>query len=177
MSGTLEEKTYRNNLLHLRNSVIFVLAFMGFLRSPESSLICTKNMKSCEGFISSFIEKSKAIIRVSCSHRVGFQYVSRCLVKIILELLSAFVWFWRLFRAISASGYCKRLVSVNKPISESLRERLSRNPFLAFCRIFLSSVATLPGQVVLLRLQSLVSVIKISNVTAVGPQSLPRILA
>ena len=61
MSRTLEEKTYRNNLLHLRNSVMFVLAFMSFLRSPESSLICTKNMKSSEGFISSFIEKSKAI--------------------------------------------------------------------------------------------------------------------
>ena len=54
------ERTDLNDLLQLRNLVMLVLAFSGFLRFSELSLIPAKDIKFSNGFISVFIEKSKA---------------------------------------------------------------------------------------------------------------------
>ena len=56
----LLERTDLNDLLQLRNLVMFVLAFSGFLKFSELSLIRAKDIKFSNGFISVFIEKSKA---------------------------------------------------------------------------------------------------------------------
>ena len=56
----LMDRTDMNHLLQLRNLVMFLLAFSGFLRFSELSIIWTKDIKFSEGFISIFIEKSKA---------------------------------------------------------------------------------------------------------------------
>lgn len=54
------ERTDLNDLLQLRNLVMFVLAFSGFLRFSELYLIRAKDIKFSNGFISVFIGKSKA---------------------------------------------------------------------------------------------------------------------
>ena len=56
----LTEKTDTNDLLQPCNLVMFVLAFSGFLRFLELSLIHPKDIKFGERFISVFIEKGKA---------------------------------------------------------------------------------------------------------------------
>ena len=49
------ERTDLNDLWQLHNLVMFVLAFSGFLRFSELSLISAKDIKSSNGFISVFI--------------------------------------------------------------------------------------------------------------------------
>ena len=56
----LMERADLNDLLHLLNLIMFVLAFSGFLRFSELSLIRAKDIKFSNGFISVFIEKSQA---------------------------------------------------------------------------------------------------------------------
>ena len=55
----LMERTDLNDLLQLRNLVTFLLAFSGFLRFSELSLIRAKHIKFSNGFISVFIKKRK----------------------------------------------------------------------------------------------------------------------
>ena len=177
----LMDRTDMNDLLQLRNLVMFVLAFSGFLRFSELSLIRAKDIKFSEGFISIFIEKSKADqLREGQSVVIAESGSSLCpvaLLKLYIDssqLSSDSDEF--IFRPISASGICKRLVSVNKPVCYSTLESLSRNLFVALCRTLLNLVLTLQGQAALLRLRILASQTDIFNVVAIGPQCLPRTL-
>ena len=100
------------------------LAFSGFLRFLELSLIRPKDIMFGERFISAFIEKSKADqLREGQSVVIAESRSSTCPVALlILYLMSAQLLFdsdQYLFRPISASRNCKRLVSVNKAISYS----------------------------------------------------------
>ena len=177
----LMDRTDMNDLLQLRNLVMFVLPFSGFLRFSELSLIRAKDIKFSEGFISIFIEKSKADqLREGQSVVIaesGSRLCPVALLKLYIDssqLSSDSDEF--IFRPISASGICKRLVSVNKPVCYSTLESLSRNLFVALCRTLLNLVLTLQGQAALLRLRILASRTEISNVMVVGPQCLPRTL-
>ena len=100
------------------------LAFSGFLRFLELSLIRPKDIMFGERFISVFIEKSKADqLKEGQSVVIAESRSSTCPVALlILYLMSAQLLFdsdQYLFRPISASRNCKRLVSVNKAISYS----------------------------------------------------------
>ena len=113
-----------NDLLQLRNLVMFVLAFSAFLRFSELSLICSKDVQFGEGFISIFIEKSKADqLREGQSVVIAESGSSICpvtLLKLYMENSRlSFDSDEYLFRPISSSCNRKRLVSVNKPISYS----------------------------------------------------------
>ena len=59
-SQKISGKTDTNDLLQPRNLVMSFLAFSGFLRFLELSLIRPKDIMFGERFISVFIEKSKA---------------------------------------------------------------------------------------------------------------------
>ncbi|CAH3186559.1 unnamed protein product [Porites lobata] len=120
----LMERTDMNDLLQLRNLVMFVLAFSGFLRFSELSLIRAKDIKFSNGFISVFIEKSKADqLREGQSVVIAESGSSLCPVTLLkLYMNSSHLSLDSgeyIFRPISASNSCKRLVSVNKPISYS----------------------------------------------------------
>ena len=100
------------------------LAFSGFLRFSELSLIRAKDIKFCNGFISVFIEKSKADqLREDQSVVIAESGSSLCLVALLKLYINSFhlslVSDEYIFRPISASNSSKRLVSVNKPISYS----------------------------------------------------------
>ena len=100
------------------------LAFSGFLRFSESSLIRAKDIKFCNGFISVFIEKSKADqLREGQSVVIAESGSSLCLVALLKLYINcshlSLVSDEYIFRPISASNSSKRLVSVNKPISYS----------------------------------------------------------
>ena len=100
------------------------LAFSGFLRFSELSLIRAKDIKFCNGFISVFIEKSKADqLREGMSVVIVESGSSLCLVALLKLYINSshlsLVSDEYIFRPISASNSSKRLVSVNKPISYS----------------------------------------------------------
>ena len=89
----LLERTDLNDLLQLRNLVMFVLAFSGFLRFSELSLIRAKDIKFGNGFISVFIEKSKADqLREGQSVVIAESGSSLC-VKIIRECFPSSIGF------------------------------------------------------------------------------------
>lgn len=120
----LMNKTDLNDLLQLRNLVMFVLAFSGFLRFSELSLIRAKDIKFSDGFISIFIEKSKMDqLRDGQSVVIAQSHSSLCPVALLrLYISSSHISLDSdeyIFRPISASKSCKRLVSVNKPLSYS----------------------------------------------------------
>lgn len=92
------------------------LAFSGFLRFLELSLIRPKDIMFGERFISAFIEKSKADqLREGQSVVIAESRSSTCPVALlILYLMSAQLLFdsdQYLFRPISASCNCKRIES------------------------------------------------------------------
>ena len=123
-SQKISGKTDTNDLLQPRNLVMSFLAFSGFLRCLELSLIRPKDIMFGERFISVFIEKSKADqLKEGQSVVIAESRCSTCPVALlILYLMSAQLLFdsdQYLFRPISASRNCKRLVSVNKAISYS----------------------------------------------------------
>ena len=101
------------------------LAFSGFLRFSELSLIRAKDIKFCNGFISSvFIEKSKADqLREGQSVVIAESGSGLCLVALLKLYINSshlsLVSDEYIFRPISGSNSSKRLVSVNKPISYS----------------------------------------------------------
>ena len=100
------------------------LAFSGFLRFSELSLIRAKDIKFCNGFISVFIEKSKADqVREGQSVVIAESGSSLCLVALLKLYINSshlsLVSDEYIFRPISASNSSKRLVSINKPISYS----------------------------------------------------------
>ena len=88
------------------------------------SLIRAKDIKYNDGFISVFIEKSKANqLRDGHSILIAESGSSLCHVALLkLYTNSSHISFASdeyIFRPISASKSCKRLVSVNKPLSYS----------------------------------------------------------
>ena len=130
----LMERTDLNDLLQLRNLVMFVLAFSGFLRFSELSLIRAKDIKFSNGFISVFIEKSKADqLREGQSVVIAESGSSLCPVTLLkLYMNSSHLSLDSdeyIFRPISASNSCKRLVSVHKPISYSTYRQSFKKSF------------------------------------------------
>lgn len=121
----LAEKTDLHDLLQLRNLVMFVLAFSGFFRFSELSLIRSKDVKFNDGFLSIFIEKSKADqLRegqsVVIAESAGSSICPVALLKLYMSSSNlSFDSEEYLFRPISSSSNRKRLVSVNKPICYS----------------------------------------------------------
>ena len=112
----LMERTDLNDLLQLHNLVMFVLAFSGFLRFSELSLI--------HAFISVFIEKSKADqLREGQSLVIAESGSSLCPVTMLkLYMNSSHLSLDSdeyIFRPISASNSCKHLACIIKPISYS----------------------------------------------------------
>ena len=130
----LAEKTDMNDILQMRNLVMFVLVFLGFLRLSELSLIRPKDISFGEGFISIFIEKSKADqLREGQSVVIAESGSSTCPLTLLkLYINSSHPSFDSddyLFRPISASGNCKRLVSVNNAISYSIYRESFKKSF------------------------------------------------
>ena len=109
-------------LLQLRNLVMFILTFSGFLRSSELCVIRSRDVQFNEGYVKISIEKSKTdqlregrsvVIAESSSITCPCSLLKLYMLKAqITENSDEY-----LFRAISASGNQKRLISINKPIS------------------------------------------------------------
>ena len=123
-----------DDILQLRNLVMFILAFSGFLRSSELCAIRSKDVQFNEGFITINIEKSKTdqlregrsvVIAESCSDTCP-----RTLLKLYMQKAQiADNSDEYLFRPISSSGNRKRLVSVNKPVSYSTYRQSFKKSF------------------------------------------------
>ena len=129
----LIERTDLNDLLQLRN-LLFVLAFSGFFRFSELSLIRAKHIKFSNGFISVFIEKIKADqLREGQSVVIAESGSSLCPVSLLkLYMNSSHLSLDSdeyIFRPIPASNSCKRLVSVNKPINCSTYRQSFKKSF------------------------------------------------
>lgn len=110
------------DLLQLRNLVMCILAFSGFLRSSELCAIRSKDVQFNEGFIVINIEKSKTDqSREGRSLVIAESRSDSCpctLLKLYMKKAQiADNSDQYLFRPISSSGNRKRLISVNKPIS------------------------------------------------------------
>ena len=100
---------------------MFILAFSGFLRSSELPLIHSRDVQFNEGYVTISIEKSKTdqlregrsvVIAESSSIKCPCSLLRRYMHKAqIPENLNEY-----LFKAISASGNKKRLISINKPL-------------------------------------------------------------
>ena len=106
------------------------LSFSGLLRFSELSLIRAKDIKFCNGFISVFIEKSKADqLREGQSVVIAESGSSLCHVALLKLYINSshlsLVSDEYIFRPISASNSSNSsvLVSVNKPISYSSNRR------------------------------------------------------
>jgi len=112
------------DLLQLRNFIMFILAFSGFLRSSELCVIRSRDVQFNEGYITISIEKSKTdqlregrsvVIAESSSITCPCSLLRLYMHKAQTPENSDEY----LFRAISASGNHKRPISINKPISYS----------------------------------------------------------
>ena len=114
----LAEKTDLHDLLRLRNLVMFVLAFSGFFLFPELSLIRSKDVKFNDGFLSIFIEKSKADqLRegqsVDIAESAGSSICPVALLKLYMSSSNlSFDSEEYLFRPVSSSSNRKRLVAL-----------------------------------------------------------------
>ena len=114
----------QEDLLQLRNLVMFVIAFSGFLRSSELCFIRSRDVEFNEGFVTINVAKSKTdqlregksiVIAESGSCNCPCTLLkSYMLTAGIIDGSDEFV-----FRPITSSGCRKRLISVNKPISYS----------------------------------------------------------
>jgi len=116
----LAAETNLEDLLQSRNLVMFILAFSGFLRSSELCAICGRDVQFNKGYITISIEKSKTD---QISVIIAESPFSTCLCS-LLKLYAQKSQIPEnsdeyLFRAISASGNHKSLISINKPISYS----------------------------------------------------------
>lgn len=120
----LAAETNLEDLLQLRNLVMFILAVSGFLRSSEL----------CEGYITISIEKSKTdqlregrsvVIAESSSITCPCSLLKLYMHKAQIPENSDEY----LFRAISASGNHKHLISVNKPICYSTYRQSFKKSF------------------------------------------------
>jgi len=127
----LAAETNLEDLPQLRNLVMFILAFSSFLRSSELYVIHSRDVQLNKGYLTISLEKSKTDqLREGRSVVIAESLSTTCpcsLLKLymhkaqILENSDEY-----LFRAISASGNCKRLISINKPISYSTYRQSSK---------------------------------------------------
>ncbi|CAH3108760.1 unnamed protein product, partial [Pocillopora meandrina] len=124
------KKTFHN----LRNLVMFILAFSGFLRSSELCVMRSRDVQFNEGYITISIEKSKTdqlregrsvVIAESASITCPCSLLKLYMHKAQIPENSDEY----LFRAISASGNHKRLISVNKPICYSTYRQSFKKSF------------------------------------------------
>ncbi|KAK2572885.1 hypothetical protein P5673_001887 [Acropora cervicornis] len=120
----LAAETNLEDLLQLRNLVMFILAFSGFLRSSELCVIRSRDVQFNEGYLTISIEESKkdqlregrsVVIAESSSITCPYSLLRLHMHKNQIPENSDEY----LFRAISASGNRKGLISINKPISYS----------------------------------------------------------
>lgn len=123
---------------------MFVLAFSSFIRFSELLFIRSKDIHFGEGFISVFIEKSKADqLRQGQSVVIAESGSNICpvtLLKIYMEnFRPSFDSAGYLFRPIPSSYNRKRLVSLNKPLVIPPIESALRNLFATLYQIFLYS--------------------------------------
>ena len=130
----LAAETNIEDLLQLQNLVMFILAFSGFLRSSELCVILSRNVQFNEGYVTFSIEKSKTdqlregrsvVITESSSVMGPCSLLKRYMHNAQIPENSDEY----LFRAISASGNHKRLISVNKPISYSTYRQSIKKSF------------------------------------------------
>ncbi len=122
------------DLLQLRNLVMFILAFSGFLRSSELCVIRSKDVLFSEGFMTIKFEKSKTDqLREERSVVIAETRTDTCpctLLKLYMQkAVIADNSDEYLFRPIFSSGNLKRLISVNKPISYSSYRQSFKNCF------------------------------------------------
>jgi integrase len=130
----LAAETNLEDLLQLRNLVMFILAFSGFLRRSELCVMRSRDVQFNEGYVTISIEKSKTdqlregrsvVIAKSSSNTCQCSLLKLYMQKAqIPENSDGY-----LFRAISASGSHKRLISVNKPISYSTYRQSFKKSF------------------------------------------------
>jgi len=112
-----------DKLLDLRNILMFVLSFAGFLRSSEVLALKSGDLELSEGFVSLTIRESKTdqlrdgnsvlISEVKDSMICPVTLLKKYLHKANIQLCTNEF----LFRPISVSRKSQRLVSVDKPIS------------------------------------------------------------
>lgn len=130
----LAAETNLEDLLQLRNLVMFILAFSGFLRSSELCVMRSRDVQFNEGYITISIEKSKTDqLREGRSVAIAESSSIAC----PCSLLNLYMHKAQipensdeyLFRAISASGNHKRLISVNKPICYSTYRQSFKKSF------------------------------------------------
>ena len=120
----LADKSDLEDLLQLRNLVMYVLAFSGFLRSSELCFLRSKDLTFNEGYLSIFIRQSKTdqlrdghkvIIARSGSEICPVKLLHSYMLKAgIPENSNEF-----LFRPITSSNKQKKLIAVNRHISYS----------------------------------------------------------
>ena len=130
----LAAETNLEDLLQLRNLVMFILAFSGFLRSSELCVIRSRDVQFNEGYVKISIEKSKTDqLREGRSVVIAESSSITCPCSLLkLYMLKAQIpenSDEYLFRAISASGNQKRLISINKPISYSTYRQSFKKSF------------------------------------------------
>ena len=113
---------------------MFILAFSGFLRSSALCVIRSRDVQVNEGYVKISIEKSKTdqlrqgrsvVIDESLSFTCPCSLLKLYMLKAQIPENSDDY----LFRAISASGNQKRLISTNKPISYSTYRQSFKNSF------------------------------------------------
>ena len=130
----LAAETNLEVLLQLRNLVMFILAFSGFLRSSELCVMRSRDVQFNEGYITISIEKSKTdqlregrsvVIAESSSITCPCSLLKLYMHKAQIPENSDEY----LFRAFSASGNHKRLISVNKPICYSTYRQSFKKSF------------------------------------------------
>lgn len=123
------------NLVELRNVVMFVLSFAGFLRSSEVLELRRGDVEFSEGFVSLTIGKSKTD-QLRDGHSVVLSEVKDCTVcpvKMLQRYLEKANINLRtneyLFRPICVSRKGQRLVSVDRPISYSTYREAFKKAF------------------------------------------------
>jgi len=120
----LAAETNLEDLLQLINLLLFILPSSSFLRSFELCVVRSRDVQFNEGYLTISIEKSKTDqLREGRSVVIAGSSSTTCMCS-LLKLYMRKAQFPEnsdeyLFRAISASGNYKRLISINKPISYS----------------------------------------------------------
>ena len=131
----LAAETNLEDLLQLRNLVMFIHAFSGFLRSSELCVIRSgRDVQFNEGYGKINIEKSKTNqMGEGRSVIIAESSASMCPCSLLkLHMLKAQIpenSDEYLFRPISASDNQKRLISINKPISYSTYRQSFKTSF------------------------------------------------
>ena len=130
----LAAETNLQDLLQLRNLVMFILAFSGFLRSSELCVIRGRDVQFGEGYVKISVEKSKTD-QVREGRSVVIAESSS--ITFLCSLLNVYMLKAQipensdeyLFRVISALGNQKRLISIYKPISYSTYRQSLKKSF------------------------------------------------